>query len=81
MTPALTPTDEPRPRMATRDASWYRHPDTRSPKVYHVIVSPPYAAACNPLIMLDPQSEGSVEATHYGMRCRRSACRREWERV
>jgi len=66
-------------RMATRDASWYRSPDTRSPKVHHVVVSPPYVAACNAGVMLVDESEASVSAVPLGLRCRRSACLARWD--
>ena len=67
------------PRMARRDASWFNHPDVYSPKVYHVIVSPPYVAACNPRILLVEFTEVSVDAALPGLRCQRRACRMRWE--
>lgn len=65
-------------RMAPRDATCYPFPDHYSPKVYHVIVSPPYVAACNSLVSLDDGSETSVAGVVPGMRCHRPACRDRW---
>lgn len=66
-------------RMALRDASWYNRPNTRSIKVYHVVVED-YVPACNTTrVLLDEHSETSVAGAHYGLRCRRRACRKLWE--
>lgn len=66
--------------MALRDASWHPSPDVYSPKVYHSVVSPPYAAACNGTRMvLAANTEQPVDAVAVGLRCRRRACRRLWE--
>lgn len=69
-------------RLAQRDATSYNCPDVRSPKVYHVIVSPPYVAACNTVgVLLSEFTEQAIEAVPVGMRCRRAACRSRWESV
>lgn len=67
-------------RMATRDASWYRRPNTRSPKVYHV-VAPSYVAACNSRVLLVEESEVSVELAPSGLRCRREGCLNRWREL
>lgn len=65
--------------MALRDASWWDHPDVHSPKVYHSVVSPPYAAACNGTSMvLAAFTEMPVDAIPIGLRCQRRACKRLW---
>lgn len=66
-------------RMAMRDASFYNRPDTAAPKVYHVVVSPPYVAACDANVMLDADGEVSVPAASPGMRCQRPGCRNRWK--
>lgn len=63
------------PKMAMRDASWYRFPGRAW--VYHVVISPPYVAACNASVMLVPETEVTVDAAG-GMRCGRRACKSRW---
>lgn len=66
--------------MALRDASWFNHPDVYSPKVYHSVVSPPYAAACNGTRMvLVANTEQRVDQVPVSLRCQRRACRKLWE--
>jgi hypothetical protein len=66
-------------RMATRDASWYDHPDVRSPKVWHVVVAPAFMAACDSRVPLVEETETSLSATSAGMRCRRRGCLSRWK--
>ena len=66
-------------RMALRDASWYNRPNTRSPKVYHVLADDlPFFAVCSGAPLVE-ETECSVAAVPPGLRCRRRACRSRWE--
>lgn len=68
--------------LALRDASWWNRPDVYSPKVYHVVISPPYVAACNSTRMvLATCSEQPVDAVPIGLRCQHAACKSRWERA
>lgn len=70
-------------RASTRDASFYRRPDVRSVKVYHVIAAPGMSA-CGRLLYDHPESHDAaadgIEATEAPMnlRCQRPGCKTLW---
>lgn len=55
--------------VGTRDASWYRRPETRGPKRFHTTSGPRHdpTAACNTQVPLDPESVRRAEDVRRGM--------------
>lgn len=67
-------------RASTRDASFYRRPNVRSVKVYHVIDKPGWSACGRMLYethdaLTDGRDAAEVPA---GLRCQRPGCKTRW---
>ncbi len=76
---------------ATRDASWFDRPDTRTTKVYHACEADQVRTSGQPLSsgyrllsavrsqqVLDDNSAVAIEEVPEQLRCRRPACARIW---
>lgn len=86
---SVTSTTHERAELAaTRDASWFNHPDVYSLKKYHIAIesgrsrrtgSPLYDAACNsesrPLFELSACPAAGVPR---GLRCQSNGCKQRW---
>ena len=62
--------------VATRDASWFDHPSTDRPIVYHVVVEG-YVSACMGLPLV-AESESTPHDIDSALYCRRRACVNRW---
>lgn len=73
---------------APRDAAYYKRPDTRTTKVFHIATTD-WTGACQPgpdfakgLTPLDDSLQVREPATIYDdLRCRRPGCRVWWAKV
>lgn len=64
---------------ATRDASWHNHPDTTSPKRFHVDTGDG-TPVCDPagMFLVDDQAVDATTVPDF-QRCRRAACRKRFD--
>lgn len=73
-----TQTDTAPLLAATRDASFFDNPDTRSVKSYHIL-RPDGTAACGlKAFMCDDEP---AERIHESHRCRRQGCKQRWPAI
>ena len=63
---------------ALRDASWYKRPDTRAPKRYH-IVAEGGGPACGSIMILGDREQ--ADRVPDLLRCKRPGCRSSWASV
>lgn len=63
-------------KAATRDASWYRRPNVRTVKVYH-IVTDEGLSACRGSLLVYENAIPAIEAPQ-GLRCQRAGCKGRW---
>jgi hypothetical protein len=71
---------------ATRDASWWNHPDVTAVKQVHVAIiggqdGSIWTAACNRTLPLDDNGGWRAADVPYGLRCLRPGCRKRWPGV
>ena len=65
-----------------RDASWYSHPDVRSPKRWHLEDEPGSAiAACSRHVLLVEATERDASTVPAPARCARPGCAKRWREV
>lgn len=62
---------------APRDASWYRRPDTRSPKRWHVLKANGQPA-CGLVAVMCDESAIPAEDVLEELRCKRTGCNSHW---
>lgn len=62
-------------QAAFRDASFFRNPNTRTPKMAHVLRSDGSPACGLLTLMGDPEPAERVDAL---LRCKRPGCRERW---
>lgn len=63
---------------ATRDASWYNYPDTRTPKKYHIATADGMAACSGAQLSDNVQPAEQVPEIQ---RCKRPGCKALWAKL
>jgi hypothetical protein len=62
-------------QAAFRDASFLRNPNTRTPKMAHVLLADGSPACGLKALMCDPEPADEI---YVNLRCKRPGCRQRW---